>query len=300
MSTKKKVTFIGLWIFLAIVAAYFGISYLKGLDIFSDSYKYYVKFGNISALTVASPVMINGFKVGTVSDMEFDASNGGSTLVELNVKKKYKLPKNSDAIIKPGLISGAEVAIQLGSSDIYLQKGDTLFSSKPAPDYIEMLNNEVIPAIKHLLPKADSILSAWNRISNDPSIPATLKEANRAATEARIAMANISGSSEKIRQFSEKDIPELSAHLKKFADNVAAASSSLDSTQLANILANLEKSSFQLKELSKRLTDPDNSVGKLFTDKDLYQRVDSLLTTTEALIEDIKAHPKRYLKISVF
>jgi phospholipid/cholesterol/gamma-HCH transport system substrate-binding protein len=42
------------------------------------------------------------------------------------------------------------------------------------------------------------------------------------------------------------------------------------------------------------------SVGLLVNDPALYRNSDSLFTELRALIADFKAHPKKYMKLSIF
>jgi len=55
-----------------------------------------------------------------------------------------------------------------------------------------------------------------------------------------------------------------------------------------------------LKRLVDNINNPDGSVGRLLTEDDVYNSVDSLLTDIDDLISKIKENPKKYLKISVF
>lgn len=300
MSKTSKVTIIGLWILLGLVGLYFGITYLKGLSVLSNSNTYHVRFSNVSSVAIASPVLINGYKVGNVQQLDFDLEQGGTTVLALSVNKRYKLPKDTNVSIRQGLLGGAEVALTLGKSAEVLQNKDTLIAQKPGPDYVEMLNNEVIPAVKRLIPKADSILSAWNSISNNPEIPATLKEMHATVGSVKHTMANIEAVSKQLKSITEEEVPVITADFRQFASNMASISGALDSAQLGSILHNLEYASAELKTLSEQLNKDSSTMGALVNDKELYMRVDSLVRSTDLLIKDIKANPKRYLKISVF
>ena len=57
---------IGLVAIAGIVVLFFGLKFLKGLTVFSTDENYYVKFHDISGLSVSSPVYANGFRVGVV------------------------------------------------------------------------------------------------------------------------------------------------------------------------------------------------------------------------------------------
>ena len=82
MKIKKEVQ-IGLLAIIALVICYVGINFLKGIEVFKKSTTYYAHFENLSSVTVATPVIASGFKVGTVRDVQFDYTRGYGATVEL-------------------------------------------------------------------------------------------------------------------------------------------------------------------------------------------------------------------------
>jgi len=111
--------------------------------------------------------------------------------------------------------------------------------------------------------------------------------------------ANIDGKSEQIDAFID-NLASLSAQLgslvAKADSTMAGASKVVDSVNDADIAGTVEA----LKRLVDNINNPDGSVGRLLTEDDVYNSVDSLLTDIDDLISKIKENPKKYLKISVF
>lgn len=62
----KKEFAIGLSVILAILILVFGIDYLKGINLFRPTNYYMAYYDNVDELSISSPVLINGFKVGQV------------------------------------------------------------------------------------------------------------------------------------------------------------------------------------------------------------------------------------------
>ncbi len=304
MKKKRKVSIIGLWILVAMIGIYLGISYLKGLSVFRNSNSYYVRFPNVSSVAIASPVMINGYKVGSVQGLDFQLENDGSTVLTLEVKKKYKLPKGTLATVKQGLLGGSEIALTLGQSNEILSHLDTIGILPGNPDYMEMLNNQVIPQVMAMLPKADSILNAINDVTHDPAIARSVREFEKTVLHAKASMVNLQEATTSIRAFSNTDLPKLSENLQRVSNNLVAISNAIDSTQLASSVADLSATVENLKGISQNISstleDKNNTVGALINEKELYFRIDSLVKSADALVTDIKKNPKRYLKISIF
>lgn len=286
------------------IGIYLGISYLKGLSVFRNSNSYYVRFPNVSSVAIASPVMINGYKVGSVQGLDFQLENDGSTVLTLEVKKKYKLPKGTLATVKQGLLGGSEIALTLGQSNEILSHLDTIGILPGNPDYMEMLNNQVIPQVMAMLPKADSILNAINDVTHDPAIARSVREFEKTVLHAKASMVNLQEATTSIRAFSNTDLPKLSENLQRVSNNLVAISNAIDSTQLASSVADLSATVENLKGISQNISstleDKNNTVGALINEKELYFRIDSLVKSADALVTDIKKNPKRYLKISIF
>lgn len=49
-----------------IVVLFFGMQFLKGLNLFSSDVRYQMQFDDINGLTLTTPVFANGYKVGIV------------------------------------------------------------------------------------------------------------------------------------------------------------------------------------------------------------------------------------------
>jgi phospholipid/cholesterol/gamma-HCH transport system substrate-binding protein len=52
--------------------------------------------------------------------------------------------------------------------------------------------------------------------------------------------------------------------------------------------------------LLRRIETGEGTIGKLVTDDELYTRADKLLMDLESLIADVKAHPTKYFRFSLF
>lgn len=297
---SRQLSFIGLWIFIGILLLYFGVTYLKGLSVFSNTKTYYVRFDDVSGLSIASPVMVNGYKVGTVQGMEFRLEQGASTIVELDVKRRHRLPIDTRAVIKQSLLGGAQVDLTVGSSNVFLEEGDTLGILPKDPDVMAILNETIIPTILRLLPKIDSTLSALNSIANDPNIKGTIAEANATMRNAKQTMQNLQEVSSQLKTYSRESIPELLGNIQQASKSLTTFGSQLDSVDLVALVDELEGSIRQLRTLGEQLNSGQGTMGKLVYDEQLYIRIDSVLRNADDLVNEVKKNPRKYLKISVF
>ena len=55
-----------------------------------------------------------------------------------------------------------------------------------------------------------------------------------------------------------------------------------------------------LQALSEQLGDKNSTLGKVITDRELYDNANHAIASLDSLLTDIKAHPKRYMNVKVF
>ena len=83
MKRYSKEMIIGLSVLIAALVLFFGIDYLKGINVFKASNYYYVSYTDVNGLSVSAPVTLNGFKVGQVRDITYEYDNPGHDMVEV-------------------------------------------------------------------------------------------------------------------------------------------------------------------------------------------------------------------------
>lgn len=286
---------IGFFTLLAIVILYLGITYLKGLSISARSKTYYVAMNDVTGINVATRVFVNGYKVGSVRKMEYDYRNNGETILTLTLDPDIKLPQGTQVQVAQTLLSGALVNLVLPEVETgaYLNAKDTIpMSTHRSAKSLEQLQSEFVPRLSTTLSHMDSVLLQANAILSNPNIEPTLADVRQSAQ-------HINASSAQLQQ-SLRSLPTIMGRIDHTSANVESFASRLDSLQLQETVANLESTSRELKSFTQRLNQSNGTVGRLLNEDGLYNRIDSVTTSLDALIQDIKAHPKKYVKLSLF
>lgn len=286
---------IGFFTLLAIVILYLGITYLKGLSISARSKTYYVAMNDVTGINVATRVFVNGYKVGSVRKMEYDYRNNGETILTLTLDPDIKLPQGTQVQVAQTLLSGALVNLVLPEVETgaYLNAKDTIpMSTHRSAKSLEQLQSEFVPRLSTTLSRMDSVLLQANAILSNPNIEPTLADVRQSAQ-------HINASSAQLQQ-SLRSLPTIMGRIDHTSANVESFASRLDSLQLQETVANLESTSRELKSFTQRLNQSNGTVGRLLNEDGLYNRIDSVTTSLDALIQDIKAHPKKYVKLSLF
>ena len=90
-----------------IVVLFFGMQFLKGLNLFSSDVRYQMQFDDINGLTLTTPVFANGYKVGIVKEIQYDYENPQKAIsVGVDIDKNMKIPEGTKAEIVGDLSGG--------------------------------------------------------------------------------------------------------------------------------------------------------------------------------------------------
>ena len=100
----------------AVVALYFGMNFLKGLSVFTDTSTYKMSFTNLKGLSRSTPIYADGYKVGTVTDIIYDYKTNGNITVEAEIDPKLRIPDGSTASIESDIMGNIKVTLLLANN----------------------------------------------------------------------------------------------------------------------------------------------------------------------------------------
>jgi phospholipid/cholesterol/gamma-HCH transport system substrate-binding protein len=270
----------------------YGINYLKGINLFKPASYFYVKYTNIHGLTVSSPVFTNGYKIGLIHDIHYDYDNPGNVVVVVELDAHARIPKGSWAELEPEMLGSIKMNLILANNpgESYAI-GDTI----PGKENKGMTASvsALIPQVEQMLPKLDSILTSLNRILGDENIPATLQSI-------RNTSANLEVSTAQLNTLMRRDIPQLTAKMNTIGDNFITISNGLKAIDLDATFSKIDSTLYNIKLITERLNRKDNSVGLLLNDPGFYNKLNATANNAASLLEDLQAHPKRYVHFSLF
>jgi len=281
---------------IAIILLFFGMKFLKGIDIFKSTRTYYITFSDVTGLAKSNPVYAGGFAVGNVKDIIYDYNNPGNIVVQIELDKKMKIPAGTSAELLSTMLGGVNLNLLLnnGAQD-FLHAGDTISGRMHlgALDKAETM----IPAFEKLLPKLDSILATVNVLVADPSIRETLHNLDDLSR-------NLNESSQQLTQLLKYDVPRVTANLNEIGHNTSRFTSNLADLNLQATLDSVNNTVNEVNRLTAslngKLNSKDNSLGMLLSSRALHDSLTAVSGSANALLMDLKSHPKRYVHFSVF
>lgn len=313
----NKETKIGIVLVLAIAGAVWGINVLKGSDLFSRSRTFYAKYQNVSGLTVSSPVKVNGFKIGQVTDVRFlPGSKTGELLVQFKIdNNEFNFPKDSKArIVSSGLLGGNEIIIIPGKSSIYAEKGDTLRSELEAG--LQQQVNEMIAPLKikveNLIGSVDTVVAAFKAVFDEEGmgnissgltslrksiqgIELIINQVNNLLSNESPKISHIFTNVDSISGTIQKSNKDITGIIKNFR----AVSDSLRNARISSTVNSLNRVMGEVDTLLSRVNRGEGTIGELLTNKALYSKLDSVVVKLNVLVQDITDHPDDYITVNL-
>ncbi len=221
MDKVSKEVKIGIAFVIAIFLLYYGISFLKGINLFKPSNTYMVVFDDISGLSQSSPVTLNGFQVGLVSSMELNTnSSDNKVIVFLDMDKGVKIPKGSKMTLDVSMLGSATIIMDTNPyTKEYYSDTDTIVGIKKKG----MLDaaDTMLPQIQELMPKIDSILTGLQTLVNSPALTQSLADVNQIT-------GNLAQSTKQLNVMMSalnKDVPAITGNLNTMSTNLNGVSS---------------------------------------------------------------------------
>ncbi|MDE6196548.1 MAG: MlaD family protein, partial [Muribaculaceae bacterium] len=143
----RKEVLIGVLVILALAILFFGINFLKGVNIFKAANYFYASYSNVEGLAQSAPVTLNGYKVGIVREMHYNYERPGEVTVEMSLDKKLRLPRGTRAAVSTDLLGTASIVLTLGNpADGFYAVGDTVVGEQKA-GLMDAVGKELMPAV---------------------------------------------------------------------------------------------------------------------------------------------------------
>lgn len=302
-------TKIGALTVISVAILILGYSFLKGNDVFTTENKFYAVYTDVTGLTVAKPVLVNGFQIGRVSHLTLQAD--GTTLVEFKVQDKYKVPENTLAKLDGDILGNKTINFVLGNSKKIAESNDTLSASVKG-SLAETLQ-PVQKKAELIIGKMDSILTSVNAIMN----PRFQKNVDRSFNSIANTLQSLDGVAQKVDNLVGKqsirinnilaNVESISANLKNSNQYLTGTLSNFnkvsDDIAKANIrqtLDNANKAVLDLQATIAKINNGTGTVSLLLNDDKMYNNLKDASANLNNLFIDIKAHPKNYVSFSVF
>ncbi len=291
---------IGAFVIAVLVLFIWGINFLKGKDIFTRTNEYYMVFTNVAGLKVSNPVLIAGYKVGTVHDIYMKDNRSGRVIVQISIDKGVKIPVKTIAQLSSDLLGTRSIKLKLSNMQAVHKPNDTLQSAVET-DLMEQLmplKNKVESAVVSI----DSMIHLTFRIFNDQTIRSFHNSMDHVETfskglsdqKPRIdsMMRNLTSISDNLKKNNSK--------LSNILGNFSSISDSLAKSNLKQTMLQTQMAVTQMHIMLDHINKGEGTLGLLAKNDSLYNNLASASKGLDLLLKDLKENPKRYVHFSVF
>lgn len=285
-----------------------GFNFLKGKDIFKKSNKIYAVFSDLGSLSKSNEVKINGYVIGNVYQLDAQNKNVDGIVATISLTKDVNIPEDSKAYISAPLVGSSYLVIEKGKSAKFLKPGDTLATrvDNSIFDDVKAQMNPTLVKVRNSLDTLNMVLGNVNRVigaENRNNLQQTLANLNKASG----ALNELIDSKNSPLAKTLNNASELTAELKKNTENINStisnakkASEKLAALELQPTIDSLQEAIRVLKSTVAKIASNEGTLGALINDKSLYNKLNDAILSAEILMDDLRAHPKRYVNLSIF
>ena len=294
MKLTKEIK-IALVAIVGILIMYFGINFLKGMNLFSTNNAYYMTFDDIQGLGASTPIYADGYKVGTVDGLEYDYKENGPIKVKVDINKDLRIPQGSKAEIVKDLMGNLQVNLLLANNPRERVEPGGIIPGAVNGGMMDKVAN-LIPVVEKMLPKLDSILTSVNALLADPALAASLHNVETITSNLTVSTRELNT----LMAGLNKQVPGMIGKANGVLDNTNRLTANLASLDVQGTLNKVNQTLESAHQFTEKLNSNQGSLGLLMNDTKLYDNLTSTMSHADSLVIDLKAHPKRYVHFSVF
>jgi len=261
---------IGALALLVLLVSIWGYTFLKGKNLLKKSFTFQTTYTDVTQLSKSSPVYINGYKVGSVLDIELDKESLKKMIVTFDIENDFKIPK--DAVINQindGLMGGRALSVNF-------EKQCT--GANCAQDG-DMLNSRIVGLLESMI-ATDDVQEYANVVGKELG---TVIEnlgteegkgaVNKTLLELQATMENMA----KLTATTNRIMAQSANNMAKTMENMNSITTNLaeSNAQISAMLSNFAKVSTQIKD-----ADVGNTINKSTATIEDAQKVMTSLTGT--------------------
>lgn len=312
MKHKKEIR-TGIIVVVAVALFIYGFNFLKGRDIFSSNMDLYAVYDQVDGITSNNTVQINGFKVGTVRDVLLDPKTNKLVVHFIITDKNAIITDSSECMIfSDGLLGYKAIKIFNHKGGKPVKDGDTLRGTNES-GLKDQVSEMVLPLKKKLeglVASVDSVVQIFQAVLDESartdlttsfasirtSLESLQKTSFRLDTLVASESARFSDILIKIQSIST-NLASNNEPLTRAINNFANISDSIAKSKLKSVIDSASAVMARTAVIMDKINNGQGSLGMLVNDKKLYEGLTKSNADLDALILDLKAHPKRYFSV---
>lgn len=306
---ERKSIKVALFCIAAVLIFYFGVQFLKGINILGKKKYYYAVFEDIGALHESTTVTLNGYGIGKVTDIGLLSSNPVRICAEILVTEDLDIPEDSRfEVAQKDVLGGMVVNLHLGSSSRMAHGGDTL-GCYLAGGMLDGLG-DLVAQLRSVVASVDTIglnlKSAFNpsdSLSGGSTLKQTLANLQEATGELALLLdKNGPKFNNVVAQLDvlTRTLGDASPKIDAILSNVDNISDSLAQSNIRTLVDNAQSAIDNANHVIADVRQGQGTVGQLLQSDSLYRSINRTVESLDLLVKDIKENPSRYINVTVF
>ncbi len=304
---KRNIVKIGVYVTLAIVILVWGLSFLKGSNIFNKGNEFVAVYSRLEGLTEGSPVMISGYRIGAVKGIKFiDNGHQLSIIANMEVSKDFRIPKGSVAKIVSVDIMGTK-GVEISRPDNfedYHADGDTLATAFDGGimDIAKELTTPLKDHLGNILADADSTMHAINAFisgGNMATLSHSIDDLNRLSRSLAANTDNINNMLANFNNLSNS-VGQNSENINRAIRNFANLSDTLSAMNLGQTLADAQTALCNVNQMLGAINSGNGTAHQILSNDTLYNNLQKATEKINYLLDDFEKHPKKYVNLAIF
>ena len=332
--TITKETKIGILAVVTIIASFWGYKFLKNESVLDKNIILLSDFDNAEQITTSSPVFFHGVTIGTLKEIKFRPDNNNRPTLVIALKQNPGIPKNAQVVLfSNGVLAGK--ALQIEYETACAGKNCAV-----SGDYLKGTSQSMLQSMigkpEQLDPYVKKMTNGVNSVMD--SISLSLKkpdnEVGKSLRDVQQALISLRQSTETVNKLlaassnnmkaTFANMEELTRGFAKNNDNIASAISNVKSltgkantinfskingatdslaVSLGELKQTLAESQNALKGMTtvmNKVSNGEGTIGQLIANDSIYKNLNLMLIHSEALMQDVRLNPKRYINFNPF
>lgn len=304
---------VGVLATICLFLLFFGFNFLKGVNIFSPTNSYHGTYYHLHGLEEQAAVYIRGHKVGQVDAIHYDYTRDSAFTVDISIRRDIDLPQGTQmALISDGLLGGMAIELQLPSyspedgltaersySDSgltgeagLLSKGSFLPTTY-VPSIMDALQGELVAHVDEAIQSVDSLIADLRGQVDGDHLKSALTNVDRLSGDLSVVSSDL-------KHMMNNQVPRIVNNADTAVANLNTVVADLKQANLKATVARVDNAVDNVNGLLTDVRSQEGTLGQLIYNKALYNHIDATVVSADSLLSDLKAHPGRYVHISVF
>ena len=286
-----------------LVMTIFSFNYLKGINLLEKSRHFVVVYDNVEGLVASNPVTINGFKIGNVQKISLSDDGTNKLEIKLMVDNEVEFSKSSKAeLYETGLIGGKAIAIIPNYEDSSIAESGDYLQGTIKPGLTELVNQKLTPLQEKLesaILNADNVMLNINELLSDDT-KTSLQQSILNFKNISESLYETTNNVNSIILKNSNAIENSLNNIESSSKNINEITQSVSDANISNLILKLNSTVTNFNLALSKINNGKGSISKLLENDAIFNNLEKATSELEALINDIKANPNRYVHFSIF